>query len=75
MKKDKQRIAEEANKGLKAELMTMCEVEIDRLLKRCPGQANFKDIENQLEVFSQEMLPKLLSRLSEERGIFPPSVS
>ena len=60
---------------LKAEMMKEYEAELDSLLSNCSGRQNFKVLEDELEKFARATRPRMLERLAQERGIFPPKVS
>ena len=60
-----------AEEALKAELLELCSGALDEMLKTCPERADFAVLGAQVEKLVNQTLPKTLSNLAEERGIFP----
>jgi hypothetical protein len=63
-----------AKEVLKAELLEYYSQALDEMLETCPERGDFTELEDQVETLAQEMLPKTLEALVEERGLFPPKL-
>jgi hypothetical protein len=63
-----------AKEALKAELLELYSQGLDEMLETCPEQADFAVLEEQVERLAERTLPKTLSTLASERGIFPPEL-
>jgi hypothetical protein len=64
-----------AKEALKAELLEYYSQALDEMLQSCPERGDFSELEDQVEILAQKMLPKTLETLVEERGLFPPKLS
>jgi len=76
-----------AKKALKAEwlgealLLELYSQALDEMLEACPEwlgealQEDFAVLEERVEQLARQTLPETLSKLAQERGIFPPDLS
>jgi phytoene/squalene synthetase len=65
---------DQAKRALKAELLELYDQALDEMFSDCPERADFTVLEEQVETLAQKMLPKTLTALVEERGLFPPKL-
>jgi hypothetical protein len=63
-----------AKEALKAELLELYSQALNEMLETCPERADFAVLEEQVERLAERTLPKTLSTLATERGIFPPAL-
>jgi hypothetical protein len=66
---------DKAKEALKAELLELYSQALDEMLEACPEQEDFVVLEERVEQLARQTLPKTLSKLAQERGIFPPDLS
>ena len=66
---------DKAKEALKAELLELYSQALDEMLETCPEQEDFAVLEERVEQLARQTLPETLSKLAQERGIFPPDLS
>ena len=66
---------DKAKEALKAELLELYSQALDEMLEACPEQEDFAVLEERVEQLARQTLPETLSKLAQERGIFPPDLS
>jgi hypothetical protein len=66
---------DKAKEALKAELLELYSQALDEMLETCPEQEDFAVLEERVEQLARQTLPETLSKLAQERRIFPPDLS